>query len=67
MLMLTLVLDTYEGRGVAIFDIPGAYLNADLPDKKYARLKGEFVDIVCNMNSYHIPNIRYKMEIQCFI
>ena len=31
-LMATLVVDAYEGQDVTIFDVPGAYLNADIPD-----------------------------------
>ena len=50
--MKNLVVDAYEGQDVAIFDAPGAYLNADITDEKYVRikLKGEFVDIMCNVN-----------------
>ena len=29
--MNTFVVDTYEGRDVAIFDVPGASFNADMP------------------------------------
>ena len=58
--METLVVDAYEGRDVAIFDVPGAYLNEDIPDETYVRIKleGEFVDIMCDVNPYHITNIR---------
>ena len=60
--MNTLVVEKYEGRYVEIFDVPGAYLNADIPDEKYVRLKleGEFVDIMYNINTDHIPNIWYE-------
>ena len=62
--MDTLVVDTYEGRDVVIFDVPGAYLNVDMPDEKDFRinLEGEFVDIICNVNPYYITNIWYKNE-----
>ena len=52
--METLVVDAYEGRDVAIFDVPGAYLNEDIPDETYVRIKleGEFVDIMCGVNIY---------------
>ena len=30
-ILTTLSIDTYEGRDVAIVDIPGAYLHADMP------------------------------------
>ena len=60
--MATFVVDTYEGWDIVIFDVPGAYLNADMPDEKDVRLKLEskFFDIMYNVNSEHIPNIRYK-------
>ena len=60
--MATFVVDTYEGWDIVIFDVPGAYLNADMPDEKDVRLKleGKFLDIMYNVNSEHIPNIRYK-------
>ena len=49
-LMATLVVDAYEGQDVAIFDVPGAYLNADMTDDKDFRLKleGKFLDIICD-------------------
>ena len=31
--MATLVLDSYKDRYVAIIDVLGAYLNADMPDE----------------------------------
>lgn len=33
-LLATLVIDAYEGRDVCIFDIPGAYLHAEMPPDK---------------------------------
>jgi len=32
-LMATLVIDAYEGRDIVTFDVPGAYLHADIPMK----------------------------------
>ena len=57
-----MVLGAYECRGVAIFDVLGAYLNADMPDEKYVRLKleGNLLDIMWDVNPDHIPNIWYK-------
>ena len=39
-------------------------MNAEIPNDKYGRLKSEveFMDIMCNLNPYHIPNIPYKNE-----
>ena len=33
--LTSLVIDAKEGRDVAIFGVPGAYLNAFLPDSSY--------------------------------
>ena len=61
-LMETLVVYAYEGQNVAIFDVPGVYFNAYMPDDKDARLKLEstFLDIICGANPYHVPNILNK-------
>ena len=61
-LIYTFAVDSYWGHDVAIIDVTGDYLNTNMPNEKYARLKleGEFVDIMWNVNTYHIPNIRYE-------
>ena len=48
----TLLIDVYENRDIAIFDIPGAYLHAEMPSKHQVLLniKDEFVDIMCKVN-----------------
>ena len=58
-LITTLLVYTYEGWGVAIFGVPGAYLKAYMTDMKYSSLKleGEFMDIMRGINSDNIPNI----------
>lgn len=45
-----------------MFNIPGAYLQADLPDDKFALLKfkGQFVDIMVEVNPDFADSIRYK-------
>ena len=37
--IMTLLIDTIEKRKVATFDIPGAYLHADMPEEKKLLLK----------------------------
>ena len=51
-LICTLIIDAYEGRTVGIFDVPGAYLHAEIPKGKTVlmKLRGEFVDIMCKVN-----------------
>ena len=41
----------YEERNITTFEIPGAYLHADMPADKNMILKlcGHFVDIMCNI------------------
>ena len=48
----TLLIDAHEGRDVAIFDVPGAYLQAEMPKEKKLLMKfrDEFVDIMCEVN-----------------
>ena len=61
-LLVSLVIDALEGRDIAIFDVPGVYLWADIPEEKEAilKLKGNFVDIMCDVNPEHIPNVCYE-------
>ena len=56
----SLIIYAHEGRDVGIFDIPGAYLNADMPEDKFIlfNIEGEFVDIMCEVNSEHKKNVR---------
>jgi Ca2+-binding EF-hand superfamily protein len=58
-LFTTLAIDAFEGRKVSTFDVPGAYLHAKMPPDKQIllKLRGEFVDIMCNVNEQHRPNI----------
>ena len=47
-LFCTLIVDVHEGRNVANFNVPRAYLRADMPkDKKFLmKLRRDFVDIM---------------------
>jgi hypothetical protein len=51
-LLGTLVIDVLEERDVAIFNVPGAYLQAKMPKEKNMLMKfrDEFVDIMCDIN-----------------
>ena len=42
-----------------IFDVPRAYLNADITEDKFILLKieGYFVDIMCEVNPEHKKNV----------
>jgi len=57
-----LLINAFEERDTAIFDVPGAYLHAKIPDDKFAILKieGEFVDIMCEVNPEYKDDVRYE-------
>jgi len=63
-ILSTMIIDAYEERDVAIADIPGAYLHAEMPKGKNVLLKleGEFVDIMCSVNPEHTENIVYELK-----
>jgi len=61
-LMSLFIIFAYEKRKTAVFDVPGAYLHADMPEGKFALLKitGQFVDIVCEVNPEFKQGVRYE-------
>ena len=61
-LFTTLVIDSYEERDIATFGIPGAYLHAKIPADKNVilKLRGHFVDIMCEINEEYRQYIRYE-------
>ena len=46
------MIDALEERDVGIFDVPGAYLQAEIPKEKnmVMKFRGELVDIMCDVN-----------------
>ena len=61
-LFFTLIIDTHEGRKVATFDVPGAYSHADIPkyESILMKLRGNFVDTMCQVNPEYDQNVRYE-------
>ena len=61
-LFISMMIDVLEGRDVAIFDIPGAYLHAEMPEDKLLlmRFRGQFADLMAEVNHEHKKNITYK-------
>ena len=52
-LFATLLVDAYEDQHIATFDVNGAFLQPELPNKEekvLLKLKGIFVDIMCQVN-----------------
>jgi Reverse transcriptase (RNA-dependent DNA polymerase) len=52
-LMLSIIIDAYEGRDVATADIAGAYLKAYMKDFVVMKFTGDTVRILCDMNPNH--------------
>ena len=49
-----IIIDAHKGRDVAIFDVPGEYLNDDITgENNHIKIEGEFADILCKVNSEH--------------
>ena len=65
-LMCILLINAFGGRDSAVFDVPGAYLHADIPDDKFAilRIEGEVVDFMCQMNEEYLPDVQYENGIK---
>ena len=61
-ILVTLVIDALEGGDVAIADVSGAYLHTEiLKDKRVIlHLRGQFVDIICEVNPDFKDHIEYK-------
>ena len=49
-LLITLLIDAWEGRDVATADVVGAYLNAYIEDFVIVKLVGDEVDIISSLN-----------------
>jgi hypothetical protein len=48
--MLSILIDAKERRDVAVADVEGAYLHADMDVFTVLKLEGLDVDIMCNMD-----------------
>ena len=56
------VIDAFEERAIGIFDIPGAYLHADMKHDKgrvLMVLRDEFVDYMCEVDPKYLPYVQY--------
>ena len=60
--MTTLLIGAHEGRKFISFDVPGAFLQAEMTDDTLVllKLKSEFVDMMCQINPEFKPQVRYE-------
>ena len=61
-LFCTLIVYAHEGRDVETFDIPGAYMHADMQNDKriLMNLRGDFIYITCQVNPDYEQHMRYE-------
>ena len=61
-LFISMMIDVLEGRDIAIFDIPGAYLHAEMPEDKIVLMKfrGQFAELMSRVNPEHAKNIVFE-------
>ena len=62
LLLTTTVIDVYEDRKVATFEVPGAYLKTDLSKDNFTLLLLEVksVGIMCDINPKYKQQVRFK-------
>ena len=61
-LFTTLIIYAYEKIDVATFDMHGSYLHIKIPEgnKIILKLRGCFVNILCDTNTEHTTNVIYE-------
>lgn len=58
----TLLIDVNEGWDIAIFDVPGAFLQAEIPPREQIllKIKGRFVDLMCSVNPEYTKDVHVE-------
>ena len=61
-LFTTWIINSIEGWKVQTFDVPGAYLHAEIPEDErvFMKFEKEFVDIMCEVNPEYKEHVRIK-------
>ena len=61
-LLYTLIVGAHNWCYMVTFDIPAAYLHADIPNYKkiLMKLRGDFIDITCQVNPEYEQDVRYE-------
>lgn len=58
--LLTLMSDAMEGRDVAIADVVGAYLHAEMDDFVVVKIVGREAELMCELNPEWRKHLRYN-------
>ena len=68
-LFCTLIIDSYEERDMAAFDVPGAYPHADIPKDNsiLMKLRGGVVEIMCQFNPEYEQHVKYENGLFLYI
>jgi hypothetical protein len=59
-LLISILIDAYEGRDVATADVAGAYLNAYMRDFVIMKFTGDSVRVLCDVNPTHRAFVVYE-------
>ena len=59
-LVMSLLVDAKEGRDVAISDVVGAYLLAEMKDHVAVKLAGKAVEVLCNANKKYNEFVTFE-------
>jgi hypothetical protein len=55
---LTALIDAEEGREVAVVDIPGAFMQADMDEETFVKINGKMVDLLLEIdNDMYSPHV----------
>jgi len=58
---LTAIIDAHENRDVAIVDIPGAFMQADMDEQVHVRFTGPMVDLLLEVDpEMYLPYVAYE-------
>ena len=63
-LMMSIIIDMFEGRDVATADIAGAYLKAYMKDYTIIKFMGPSVDILCSMKPIYTNYITMENDVK---
>ena len=60
--MTSLLIGAHEGREFISFDVPGEFFQEEMAEDKLVllKLKGQFVDMMCEINPEYKPHVRYE-------